>query len=122
MKKLPRRRFMQQGGALGAAVLLGAMSQAAIAADEPSYTVTFQDDKVVPSTLTVPAGKRVKLQIKNARSVPAEFESPDLSKEKVVPGGTTLALWIGPLKTGKYKFFDDFNPSVVGWIEAVAAQ
>jgi heme/copper-type cytochrome/quinol oxidase subunit 2 len=120
MKNPQRRRFLQQGGALGAVLLWSATT--AMAADESSHTLTFQDDKVVPATLTVPAGQRVKLEIKNARSVPAEFESAELGREKVVPGGTTLNLWIGPLKPGKYKFFDDFNPSVVGWIEATDAK
>lgn len=122
MNNLQRRRFMQQAGTLGAATLLGAVAHTAMAAGEASYALTIQDDKFVPQTLAIPAGQRVKLEIRNARSVPAEFESADLSKEKVVPSGTTLALWIGPLKPGKYKFFDDFNPSVTGWVEVAAAK
>ena len=97
-----------------AAVFLAALP--AFAAD--GYRITFEDHAATPQTLTVPAGERVKLQIKNARSVPAEFESSDLGREKVVPAGLTLDLWIGPLQPGKYKFFDDFNPAVTGWVEA----
>lgn len=122
MENPQRRRFMQQAGTLGAAALLATAAHSAMAAGEESYTLTIQDDKFVPQTLAVPAGKRVKIQVKNARSAPSEFESADLSVEKVVPSGTTLALWIGPLKPGKYKFFDDFNPSVVGWVEVAAAK
>ncbi len=91
---------------------------AALAADAPTYTITLSNHGVAPATLTVPAGERVKLHIKNTRSQPSEFESAELSREKVVPGGTTLDLWIGPLKPGKYKYIDEFNPPASGWIEA----
>lgn len=103
------------------AAALAATALPAFAADAANTQITIHDDAVTPATLVVPAGERVKLQIKNARSVPAEFESTDLGREKVVPAGLTLDLWIGPLKPGKYKFFDDFNPAVTGWVEAVEA-
>ncbi|MGH7058453.1 MAG: cupredoxin domain-containing protein, partial [Acetobacteraceae bacterium] len=59
---------------------------------------------------------RVKLEVTNTRSFPSEFESFEFNREKVVPGGTTVTVWVGPLKPGKYKFFDDFNQSSVGWL------
>lgn len=93
----------------------------ALAADPLTRAITFTDQGVTPPTLTVPAGERVKLRITNARSQPSEFESAELGREKVVPGGTTLDLWIGPLKPGKYKYIDEFNPPVSGWIVATSA-
>ena len=105
-----------------AALALTVAAPAVLAADAAPTLITLQDDGVVPQTLTVPAGERVKLQIKNARSKPAEFESAELNREKVVPAGATLDLWIGPLKPGKYPYIDEFNPPVSGWIEAVDAK
>jgi Cupredoxin-like domain len=92
-----------------------AASSAALA-DPPLYPIEIQADRFAPPTLTVPAGVRIKLEVKNTRRLPSEFESFDLNREKVVPPGATVTVWIGPLSPGKYKIFDDFNPGTVGWI------
>lgn len=84
----------------------------------PGFRLEIRQHSFVPATLVVPTGSRVKLLVKNARSLPSEFESFDLNREKVVPPGATITVWIGPLSAGKYKFFDDFNPGVTGWIAA----
>ncbi|MGH8226148.1 MAG: cupredoxin domain-containing protein [Gammaproteobacteria bacterium] len=91
-------------------------------AGPPSYKLDIRDHGFVPTTLTVPADVRIKLEVSNTRSLPSEFESFDLNREKVVPGGSTVTVWIGPLKPGKYKFFDDFNPASIGWIIVAAAK
>ncbi len=88
----------------------------ALAVASPHYTLTIYDHAFAPSTLTVPAGTRFRLEVRNARTLPSEFESFDLNREKMVPGDTTVSVWIGPLRPGKYKFFDDFNPGMTGWI------
>lgn len=85
-----------------------------------TYKVVIHRHAFVPASLTVAPGKRVKLRVKNARHLPSEFESFDLNREKVVPPGSTITVWIGPLSPGKYKFFDDFNTGVTGWIVARA--
>jgi heme/copper-type cytochrome/quinol oxidase subunit 2 len=87
-------------------------------ASPPSYRLEIRQHGFVPGTLTVPAGTRVKLLVKNTRTLPSEFESFDLNREKVVPPGAAITVWIGPLSAGKYKFFDDFNPGVTGSITA----
>lgn len=97
-------------------VVLALFAGASFAADQHSVSLTIKDDAFSPATLTVPANARIEIKIHNTRMLPSEFESYDLGREKVVPGGTTLSLWIGPLKPGKYKFFDDFNPDVTGVI------
>ncbi|TAM86032.1 MAG: cupredoxin domain-containing protein [Candidimonas sp.] len=104
--------------ALPLTLALAGLAGSPVFAAEASYELTIQNDGFSPATLAIPAGERVKIVIKNARTLPSEFESAQLGREKVVPGGTTLALWVGPLKPGKYKFFDDFNPKAVGWIVA----
>ena len=90
----------------------------AFADPAPTYSLVIHDHAFAPATLTVPAGKRIALRVKNARSLPAEFESFELNREKIIPGGATVMVWIGPLAPGKYKFFDDFNPDVTGQIVA----
>lgn len=82
----------------------------------PTFNITIKQHGFAPGTLTVPAGVRVKLLVKNARSLPSEFESFDLNREKVVPSGTTVTVWIGPLSPGKYRIFDDFNQGTTGHV------
>jgi heme/copper-type cytochrome/quinol oxidase subunit 2 len=93
----------------------------ALAVASPRYALTIHDRAFAPTMLTVPAGVRIRLEVRNARTLPSEFESFDLNREKMVLGGTTVSVWIGPLKPGKYKFFDDFNPGVIGWIVVPAS-
>lgn len=95
-------------------LLLG--SAAAPAATPPAFDLVIHDHGFTPQSLTVPAGTRIKLKVRNARHLPSEFESFSLNREKVVPSGGTAEVWIGPLSPGKYKFFDDFNPGVTGFI------
>ena len=105
-----------------AALALAFALTPAFGAQPPSYALSIHEHAFAPATLNVPAGVRVRLQVKNTRALPSEFESFDLNREKVVPGGTTVTVWIGPLAPGKYKFFDDFNPGVTGWIVAAPAK
>ena len=51
-----------------------------------------------------------KLEITNAGTTPAEFESLSLHKEKVLAAGTTSSLVFRRLPPGSYDFFDDFHP------------
>lgn len=86
-------------------------SSAAFGADEPSFELSLKDHQFTPSQLTIPAGKRVKITVKNLDATPAEFESHNLKAEKIIPAGKEGSLFIGPLKAGTYGFFDDFHKS-----------
>lgn len=77
-------------------------------AAEP-YALTIRDHRFDPERLTVPAGKQVRLEITNADATPEEFESHELNSEKVIPGGSTTTLLIGPLDAGEYAFFGEFH-------------
>jgi len=79
---------------------------AAIAED---YTLTIKDHKFQPAELLVPSGKKVKITVKNEDKTPAEFESSDLDREKLVQGNSQIDIYVGPLNAGKYGFFDDFH-------------
>jgi cupredoxin-like protein len=101
------RTLVVRGVAL-AAIASGAVAPAR--ADDATYTIAIQGHRFAPEELELPAGKKITLTIKNLDAAPAEFESTDLNREKVVVGGGTITVFIGPLRPGSYEFFDDFNP------------
>jgi hypothetical protein len=82
----------------------------AMAQDAP-YTLIVKDHKFQPTEIEIPADKKITLIVKNQDPTPEEFESIELRREKVVPGGEQITVYIGPLKPGRYEFFGDFNPA-----------
>jgi hypothetical protein len=99
------------GGLVALCAVLGATTPlAAGEAGEPVFEIELKDGVISPSRLEVPAKSRFKLLLKNKGQVPAEFESVELRKEKVVAPGSTATLVIRTLDPGEYKFFDDFQP------------
>lgn len=98
-----------------AVVLVGAVAApTAIAETTPEYQLVLQDHKFQPATLKVPANTRFKVVVTNRNPVPSEFESTDFNREKIVLPNSTISVFIGPLKKGTYKFFDDFHQSTTG--------
>jgi hypothetical protein len=83
----------------------------AAAAEEPAYTLVIKDHRFQPTEIEIPAGQKIALTVRNNDPTPEEFESVELRREKVVPGGDQIIVYIGPLKPGKYEFFGDFNPT-----------
>ena len=81
------------------------------AAQDPAYTLVIKDHQFQPTEIEVPAGQKIALTVKNNDATPEEFESTELRREKVVPGGEQIIVYIGPLKPGRYEFFGDFNPT-----------
>jgi hypothetical protein len=102
---------------LGVASLL-AVGKSVLAADEPTFPIEFRDGTVTPARVEVPAKTRFKLELKNSGKTPAEFESNELKKEKVLAPGTTSSLIIRSLDPGEYRFFDDFHQQARGVIVA----
>lgn len=74
-----------------------------------SFTLTLKNHRFHPTELEVPAGKKLRLIVKNLDPTAEEFESHDLRLEKVIPGGKEAVLIIRPLKPGTYKFVGEFN-------------
>jgi plastocyanin len=102
-----------------ALVLLALMlAWPAAAADNTTASLTIRDRAFDPAELQVPAGQKIELHIRNADTAAAEFESSELHREKVVPAGQEVVVFIGPLRAGRYEFFDDFNPRSRGHIVA----
>ena len=87
-------------------------------AQEASASLTIRNHRFEPSTLTVKAGVKIVLSVTNAGTAPAEFESSELNREKVIPPGTTAKIYVGPLEPGIYPFFDDFDQANRGQIIA----
>lgn len=79
-------------------------------ADEgPEQHVSLKDHNFVPKVLNLPQGQKIKLVITNEDPTPAEFESYDLHREKVVGANASITVFVGPLDAGQYSFFDDFH-------------
>lgn len=93
--------------AAGAFILFGAAGTAR--AEDPVFRIEFNDGKVTPQRLEVPANTRFKLELHNTGKTPAEFESRELRKEKVLGPGASSFIVIRRLDPGEYDFFDDFH-------------
>ena len=85
-----------------------AMTASARAA-EPQAQLVIKNHQFTPKELVVPAGQRARITVKNQDPTPAEFESSDLNREKVVGANAEITLFVGPLDAGRYGFFDDFH-------------
>lgn len=88
-------------------LLVGSLS--AVAGDQPTVDLVIKDHKFQPAEITVPAGVKVKLLVDNQDSTPEEFESYELGREKIIPGGQKAVIYVGPLKPGRYPFFGEFH-------------
>jgi hypothetical protein len=76
---------------------------------ETEFTLVIKDHHFQPEELIVPAGEEIKLIIDNQDATPEEFESHDLQLEKIIPGGSSATLRVGPLEAGTYSFVGEFN-------------
>lgn len=99
---------------LAAGLVAGAVLSGALPAwsDDETYTLTIKDQLFLPAEIAIPAGKKITLTVKNLDPTPSEFESTELNREKVVGAGGTVTVFIGPLRAGRYEFFDDFHPEI----------
>jgi hypothetical protein len=106
-------RLFPAAPVLGAALFVlfqPGLSAPALAADQ-ELTITIKDHKFEPANPEVPAGVRIKLTVVNADPTAEEFESNDFHVEKIVGGGKTMTVYIGPLDAGAYKFFGERHES-----------
>ena len=82
---------------------------AAPAVADDALHLSIKDHKFEPARLEVPAGVKFKILVKNEDPTPEEFESFELKREKLVPSGEEIPVFLGPLDPGEYKFFGDFH-------------
>ena len=92
-----------------AIAFLGVLTGVPARADTPEFTLVIESHRFVPAELKVPAGQKIRLLVENRDSTAEEFESYDFNREKIVPGKGRIALFVGPLKPGRYEFFGDFH-------------
>lgn len=97
-------------GTLVLAALLGwPVAALAQASELLTFAIVARDGRLLPNRLEVPAGRKIKLTLKNDGRSPVEFENLDLRVEKVLaPGGASFVV-IHPLKPGTYRFIDEFH-------------
>jgi len=80
------------------------------ASELPVFNLAIKQGIFSPAVVEVPAGKKIKLRVKNEGPGAEEFESSDLNREKVIAPGVSADIFIGPLQPGVYKFFGEFHP------------
>ena len=90
--------------ACGALAPLAAHAQEAV-----ELKIVAKGGKLEPAELAAPAGKRLRIEIRNEEKKAIEFESKPLKVEKVVAPGATATVSVAPLKAGEYVFVDEFN-------------
>jgi hypothetical protein len=77
--------------------------------EAPAPVLRFEGHAFSPRELVVPAGSRLRLRIVNAGTDAIEFESLALNRERVVPPGEAVVLYLPALDRGAYGFVDDFH-------------
>lgn len=103
-------RMSKLAAILPALLLCGWGTALVLAEEEPVFTIEFKDGIVSPLRLEVPANRRFQLELRNTGETPAEFESSELRKEKVLAPKSSSILVFKTLDPGEYPFFDDFHP------------
>ena len=104
-------RWTRRWAMLALAAIAGSVlvAPALRAADEVEVTISIKDHKFEPAEVKVPAGKAIKLTVKNLDPTPEEFESKTLKVEKVIAGKGTAVIRLKPLAKGTYKFFGEYH-------------
>lgn len=83
---------------------IGLLVQPAMADD---VMIVIKDGKFVPMDVTIPAGSKVKIVVRNQDATLSEFESKQFHREKTVAPGEAIEVFVGPLDPGTYEFYDD---------------
>lgn len=91
------------------ATLAGSATIAA-RADEPAYALSIRDHRFSPAQVEIPANTKVRLVVRNEDASSEEFDSTQLRREKVIPGGSEATIYVGPLPPGTYEFIGEFHP------------
>ena len=85
------------------------LSPLALAQEAPEFTLTIQNHRFQPTELKVPANTKIRIKVVNKDSTIEEFESTDFKREKIVMPNSSITVFAGPLKPGRYRFFGDFH-------------
>jgi hypothetical protein len=118
LKELLQRTITMRKTFILMAMFAGLVTPLAQAADN-EMALTIKNHQFSPAEIKVPANQRIKLSIHNQDSTPEEFESHSLNREKLIPAGATAVIYIGPLKSGRYDFFGEFNTTTAKGVVVV---
>jgi len=102
-------RFQSPLFSFAGAVISASLLVTGAYAAESELLLVIKNHRFEPVELKVPAGQRVKLIVHNQDSTAEEFESHDLNREKIVPAGGKVSIFIGPLRPGRYSFTGEYN-------------
>lgn len=95
---------------LAAAVMqLCALSESFAANQMHEIDIYIKDHKFEPDIVEVPSGTKLRVTVHNTDSTIEEFDSPDLKREKIIPGGSKARIILAPLKVGEYHFVGEFH-------------
>lgn len=87
----------------------GLMTSVTAHAAEATASLAIKNHRFEPAELSIPANQRVKITVTNHDNTPEEIESHAMRVEKVIPGGRSAVVYVGPLKPGSYEFEGEFN-------------
>jgi hypothetical protein len=95
-------------------MILLTCSKAGTAPDNQVSTpeIDFTAHHFSPLSLTVPAGRPLKIKVVNQSKETIEFESFSLNRETVVEPGQSITVRLPALSPGSYDFYDDFHQDV----------
>lgn len=71
--------------------------------------IYIKDHKFEPDIIEVQTGVKLRVTVHNLDSTIEEFDSQDLKREKIIPGGSKAKIIIAPLKAGEYHFVGEFH-------------
>jgi hypothetical protein len=98
-------------------LLLTAAPLLSVSADE-SLRLVLHDHHFTPDRLEVPAGVKFRLIVKNDSDKTIEWESDELDREEVIKPGEEDTVFLGPLESGTYPYFDDRHQESKGVLVA----
>jgi hypothetical protein len=88
----------------------------ASAEELPTFEIVARDGRLIPAVLEVPAGRKIKLLLRNDGPGPEEFENAELRLEKVLAPGGHSFLVVHPLRPGSYRFIGEFHPTTAACV------
>jgi hypothetical protein len=94
---------------LTAVACLCACSKPETRTDAPPVPLLLKDHRFTPAELTVKANQPFAIKVTNADGVADEFDSDSLKREKVIAGGQTGVVRVGPLPPGRYPFMGEYH-------------
>jgi plastocyanin len=71
--------------------------------------ITAKDGRLSPAVLTVPAGVKVRLTLRNEGQAAVEIENLPLRVEKILAPNGVAKVTLQPLEPGSYPFVDEFH-------------